>query len=393
MIIKLIHQFERQNPQILINAVNTNYYQTEAEFENAVDEGNAPDVLRSDVSWVAQFASQGYLLNINQYIAQGGLKGYMSIPLSYDYYDNGLYGLPQVTDFLALLYNKKEVKKAVGTTSPPSTMYKFQTYAEDVVLYKAAKYGFETDGTAYDTLPFLYAFGGGMLDQHGHVLVDSNGSINGLEFLVGLQNDDKVQVMPKNVNFVNGPPGTVLSDFANGKTAMIFGGPYNLPEILAGRSFKNDPDNLGIAAIPMGPAGQTGAPSGGQSYVISARTTHPIEAYKFIAFMSSTPSQVAIAKANQTLPTRVSAYQNNAVKSKQFISEFCSIASTAVARPVIPQSGHLFDAFDPNIAAALDGVESPTAALQAVADAWKPLLPSAGAALGAVSSVECPSSS
>ena len=64
----------------------------------------------------------------------------MSIPLGYDYYDNGLYGLPQVTDFLALLYNKKEVKKAVGTTSPPSTMYKFQTYAEDVVLYKAAKY-------------------------------------------------------------------------------------------------------------------------------------------------------------------------------------------------------------------------------------------------------------
>ena len=168
------------------------------------------------------------------------------------------------------------------------------------------------------------------------------------------------------MNFVNGPPGTVLSDFANGKTAMIFGGPYNLPEILAGRSFKNDPDNLGIAAIPR-PCGQTGIE---RRTVICSVCSHNVihrslQVHR-IHELDAQPS--ANAKANQTLPTRVSAYQNNAVKSKQFISEFCSIASTAVARPVIPQSGHLFDAFDPNIAAALDGVESPTAALQAVAE-------------------------
>jgi hypothetical protein len=36
----------------------------------------------------------------------------------------------------------------------------------------------------------------------------------------------------------------------------------------------------------------------------------------------------------------------------------------------------LYDAFDPNIAAALDGVESPVAALNAVAEAWKQLLAS-----------------
>jgi arabinogalactan oligomer / maltooligosaccharide transport system substrate-binding protein len=400
VIVRLIHQFERKNPQIHINAVNTNYYQTEAAFENAVEEGNAPDVLRSDVGWVAQFASEGYLLNINPYIHQGGLSDYMSVPLSYDHYKGGLYGLPQVTDFLALLYNKAEVRKAVGTASPPSNMDNFRTYAEKIVQKKAAMYGFETDGTGYDTLPFLYAFGGGMLDQHGHILVDSKGSINGLEFLVGLQNDPKIQVMPKNVNFINAPGGRVLNDFADGKTAIIFGGPYNVPAILAGRAFKNHHGNLGIAAIPGCPAGpltchqgHTGAPSGGQSYVISAHTTHPIEAYKFIAFMSSPSSQVAIAKKNQTLPTRISVYHDKAVTKKRFIAQFCRIAKTAVVRPVIPQSGHLFDAFDPNIAAALDGVESPTVALKAVADAWKQLLSGAAVTFGAVNRAECHSRS
>src|SRR3989475_5782585 len=51
----------------------------------------------------------------------------------------------------------------------------------------------------------------------------------------------------------------------------------------------------------------TGSPVGGQSYVIYAGTKHPAEAYKFISFMSSSASQIAIAKANGTLPTRAAA--------------------------------------------------------------------------------------
>ena len=239
-----------------------------------------------------------------------------------------------------------------------------------------------------------------MLDKHGNIIVNDDGSMKGLEFLVGLEHDSKVQVMPTNVNFINGPPGPVISDFANGKTAMIFGGPYNVPDILAGRSFKSHPGNLGIARIPRCPAptatcraGQPGSPSGGQSYVISAHTAHPVEAYKFIAFMSSERSQIAIAKENRTLPTLNDAYQDKAVKHITFISEFCGIAYTAIARPAIPQSGHLFDVFDPHIAAALAGVESPPVALKAVADAWKQLLPSTAVTPSGVSPVECRTSS
>ena len=129
---KLIGQFEQQYPEIHINAVNTNYFQTQTAFAVAAQEGNAPDVLRSDVSWVAQFASQGYLLNIDSYIPQGDLSDYLSAPLSYDYYNGHLYGLPQVTDFLALLYNKAELKKA-GITSPPATMADLESDAMKVV--------------------------------------------------------------------------------------------------------------------------------------------------------------------------------------------------------------------------------------------------------------------
>jgi arabinogalactan oligomer/maltooligosaccharide transport system substrate-binding protein len=373
---KLISQFERQNPRIHIKAVYKNYYQTEAAFEYAAEEGEAPDVLRSDVSWVTHFASQGYLLNIESYISQDDPSDYLPAALTYDYYNGHYYGLPQVTDFLALLYNKEELEKA-RVTSPPATMADFEADAEKVVQSNPKTYGFETDGTAYDVLPFLYAFGGGMLGRHNEILVNSNGSVNGLKFLLKLQNIDNV--MPSGVNFSTGPVTSPVTDFATGKTAMIFGGPYDVPGILAGSSFKSDPGNLGIAGIPTCPAGiptchagQTGSPSGGQSYVISAGTTHPLEAYKFISFMSSLPSQVAIAKENHTLPTRISA--QNAVRNEGYISEFLNLTHTVVPQPAIPQEGDLFDAFDPGIADALDGVQRPIAALEAIADAWRQLL-------------------
>lgn len=162
---------------------------------------------------------------------------------------------------------------------------------------------------------------------------------------------------------------------------MIFGGPYDVPQILEGPDFKSNPGNLGIAEIPTCPpgtptchAGQTGTPIGGQSYVISADTMHPVEAMKFISFMSSTTSQVKIAEWNHTLPTLTSA--QSAVSGEEFISQFLRITQTGtvVAPQPIPQNGLLFDTFDPYIQEALDG-QSPIAVLNAVADAWKQLLP------------------
>ena len=368
---ELIRQFERHNPKIHINAINKNYYQAETDFENSAEAGKAPDVLRSDVSWIAQLASQSYLLNIDRYIPQNDLSDYLATPLGYDHYDGHLYGLPQVTDFLALLYNKAELENA-GITPPPRNMAELEADAMKVVRTRKAAYGFETDGTGYNALPFLYAFGGGTLNLHNNIIVNDTRSVEGLNFLLKLQNTDKV--MPANGSFSNGSFSPMITDFMTGKTAMIFGGPYNIPEILTGPSFKGNPSNLGIAGIPTGPAGQAGSPSGGQSYVISAGTLHPSDAYKFISFMSSALSQIEIAEATHTLPTRQSAYQDNGIPGEQVISEFRHIESTAVLQPHIPQAAHLFDAFDPNIAAALDGVESSTAALNAVANAWGHLL-------------------
>ena len=383
---QLIRQFRQQNPGIRIKAVNMQFFVTRAAFIAAVHAGNAPDVLRSDISWVPRFASQGYLLKIDSHVSPSdNLSDYLRTPLRFDEYpqSNGhLYGLPQVTDFLALLYNKAELAKA-GINSPPTTMADFETDAMKIVQSKAAPYGFETSGGSYYALPFLLAFGGGMIDQQNHILVNNARSVAGLTFLLKLQNTD--QVMPPKVDFSTGYTDMV-NDFKSGQTAMIFDGPYEVSNILTGSAFTGKTSNLGIAPIPMVPSGnQLRSPAGGQSYVISAGTKYPDAAYKFISFMSQTSNQAAIARANHTLPTRKSAYQDLGYKNSScklpdrgispdpIISFYC-IQDTAAFRPPIRQGAYLFDAFDSNIQAALDGTLNAHDALTAVHDAWEQLL-------------------
>lgn len=372
VILSLINQFEQQNPNIKINAQLVPFGDAQTKFATEAQAGRAPDVLRADVGWTTQFASLRYLKAIDSYVSQSDLADYLPSALNYDKYNGHLYGLPQVTDFLALMYNKAILKKA-GIDTPPATMADFEADAIKIVHSKAAKYGFETSGASYFALPFLWSFGGGMVDSDGKtILVNNSGSVAGLSFLLKLQNQDKV--MPAKVDFNNGY-NNMTTDFKTGTTGMIFQGPWQASDILTGSAF-SDKTNLGIAGIPTGPNGDTGSPTGGQTYVIYAGSAHPDEAYKFISFMSSTASQITIAKANHTLPTRSSAYQDATVSQDPVISGYYQIRNVAKNRPIIPQGGQLFTDFDPNVQAALAGAKTPADALNAVADKWKTLLAS-----------------
>ena len=120
LILSQIQAFEQQNPNIKISAQLVPYGEAQARFATAAQAGKAPDVLRSDVDWATQFASLRYLLPIDQYVSQSDLSDYLAFALNYDRYNGHLYGLPQVTNFLALMYNKSKLAKA-GITSPPTT--------------------------------------------------------------------------------------------------------------------------------------------------------------------------------------------------------------------------------------------------------------------------------
>lgn len=365
----LISKFEAANPNIKVNAQLVDFSGAHDKFVTAAKNGTAPDVLRSDVGWNTEFAADHYLYDITS--MAGDTSDYLPAPLAYATYQGKLYGLPQVTDFLVLYYNKAMLSAAHIATAP-KTMDDFD--AANKALTKGSQYGWEFEGSSYFAQAFIFAFGGGLYDTTTTPptpIINNAGSVAGLSFL-----KQELAYAPK-VDFQNGY-GNTMNDFKSGKVAMIINGPWEYTNILTGTAF-SDNTNLGIAAVPMVPsAGDIPrSPAGGQNYVMYAGTKHAAEAFKFMQFMSSESSQAEIAVKNSTLPTRKSAYQDSTVTANAAVASFAALLPTQKARPVIPQGGQIYasaSGFDANLQKFLTGQETAQQAADAIAQGFKNLV-------------------
>lgn len=336
--------------------------------------GEAPDVFRAEIAWIADYANKGYLVELSGLIPESEWSDFLPGPLAYGQWQGGTYAVPQVTDALALLYNKAQFEEA--GVEVPETMDDFVTVGETLQTELGLENAFYMRGDAYWLQPFLWAFGGGLfdVDEEGNVteiLVNNEGSVAGLEFLL---NDVLGTIAPAEVDFAN-DYGNAMTAFKDGEVAMIFNGPWSTADVLSGAEFA-DPENLGIAVIPAGPDGDRGSPIGGHSYVLYAGMDEAKQqcAAAFVTYLSSAENQGRLASELNLLPTRASAYELDEVAGNPLIADFGTVIENATARPVVPEGGQIYTDFGPNFQAAWTGDKTPQQALDDVAAAWETLL-------------------
>ena len=82
--------------------------------------GEGPDVFRAEIMWVAQFAELGLLREVTYFITDEDRADFLPNTLASADYDGDLWGLPQVTDCLALLYNRA-MFEAAGVAPPAAS--------------------------------------------------------------------------------------------------------------------------------------------------------------------------------------------------------------------------------------------------------------------------------
>jgi arabinogalactan oligomer/maltooligosaccharide transport system substrate-binding protein len=329
-------------------------------------------VFRAEIAWIADYADKGYLIDLTDLISDW--DDFLAGPLAYGQWQGGTYAVPQVTDALALLYNKRMFDEA--SVEVPATMDDFLSAGETLQSELGLENAFYMRGDAYWLQPFLWAYGGGLLNvndegQVTEILVNNEGSVAGLEFLL---NDVLGSISPASVDFAN-DYGNAMTAFKEGEVAMILNGPWATADVLSGSEF-TDPDNLGVAVIPAGPSGDKGSPIGGHSYVLYAGMDDAKQAcaVEFVNYLSSAENQARLATELNLLPTRQSAYALPAVQDSRLISDFGVVIENATARPVIPEGGQIYADFGPNFQAAWTGDKTPQQALDDVAAAWETLV-------------------
>ncbi|MEV6714973.1 extracellular solute-binding protein [Lentzea sp. NPDC051208] len=330
-------------------------------YKTAAQGGQGPDVFRSEVAWVPQLAKLGYVADLSDTDLAKDTSDFLEAPLGSTKYEGKTYAVPQVTDSLALLYNKK--KLADAGVEPPKTW--------DELKAAAAKLGgeksFFLNNDAYYALPFIYGEGGDLVDASAKkIVVNSPQNVKALETAKGLLDAKAATTALDATNSYS----NMQAAFTSGEAAMVINGPWAVADYLKGAAF-TDKANLGIAPVPGPSAGKGSAPVGGHDYVIRQGTKAKQSSIKFIQCMASVESQATIAKELGLLPTRKSAYQNADVKANEVVAAFEPVTKVAHERPWIPEGGELFDPLKVGYADFLAGKKDAKTALDDVAKAYK----------------------
>jgi multiple sugar transport system substrate-binding protein len=127
-----VNLFEQAYPQIKVNVVNAGQSATEyAKLRTAIQAGNGPDVAQVEYQYLPSFEATNSLLNIAPYINALQFKSkYPAWVASQVTKGGGIYGIPQDTGPMGLLYRKDLLKKA-GLTVPTT----WAQFATDAVAY------------------------------------------------------------------------------------------------------------------------------------------------------------------------------------------------------------------------------------------------------------------
>ncbi|MFJ6723984.1 extracellular solute-binding protein [Streptomyces sp. NPDC091281] len=365
----LVKEFEAANKDIKVKYVNVPFDQAQNKFDTAAGSKGAPDVLRSEVGWTPAFAKKGFFLPLDGTEALAEQDKFKPNLIEQAKYEGKTYGVPIVTDTLALVYNKALFAKA--GVAAPKTWDELKTAAA-TVKDKTGVDGYWGSTQAYYAQSFLYGEGTDTVDADAKKITVASpeakkayGTWLGLFDGKGLHKADTTADAYAHIQ----------DAFVNGKVAAIVQGPWEITNFYKGSAF-TDKNNLGIAPVPAGSSGKAGAPTGGHNLSVYAGSdaAHQKASLKFLKFMTSAASQATTAQKNSTLPTRDDAYTAE-VKADPGIAGYQTVLGNAQPRPALPEYSSLWGPLDTELPKIAGGKESLDKGLSTAETAIAKLVP------------------
>ncbi|MFE7837427.1 extracellular solute-binding protein [Streptomyces sp. NPDC057474] len=349
----LVKEFEAANKDIKVKYVNVPFDQAQNKFDTAAGATGAPDILRSEVGWTPAFAKKGFFLPLDGTEALTDQDKFQPSLIKQAQYDGKTYGVPFVTDTLALVYNKELFEKA-GITEAPKTWDDLKKAAATVKDETGAD-GYWGSTQAYYAQSFLYGDGTDTVDVAAKkITVNSAEAKKAYGTWLDLFDGKGLHKADTTADAY----AHIQDAFVNGKVASIIQGPWEITNFYKGSAFK-DKANLGIATVPAGSTGKAGAPTGGHNLSVYAGSdkAHQEASLKFVNFMTSAKSQETIALKNSTLPTRDDAYTTE-VKADPGIAGYQTVLAAAQPRPELPEYSSLWGPLDTELLAVAGGKKS-----------------------------------
>lgn len=294
----VIDKFEADNPGWTVQWEKFQWPDMRTKLIADFSVGNTPDLTAEPGGWVQEFAQQGLLKPLDDYIkADGAAMGYpddwQDFSVSRNMIDGSYYGVQIHLTCATLVYNVDLLKEA-GFDAPPKTWEEFRNVA--MATSKAGRFGFAPNPVTSYYWPWLYQAGANYYDPaSGKVTFDSPEAAKGLQFVADLIHKDKAAPLPVTGADYEGPQKL----FTAGRAAMILTGPWDVTPIKTGNP------NLNWAIAPSLTDKVQATQAGGVSLMIPAAAKHPDQAWDLLKRFVSLETELAASTAQgMTMPRK-----------------------------------------------------------------------------------------
>lgn len=355
----LIPAFEAAHPGIKVKYVDIPYDSLLQKLTTSAAGGELPDLVRSDLGWVPQFAKLGVLLPLSDAMSDFKDLAGKTYPgvLATNLYKGKYYGLPLDTNTRVLVTSQAALD-AAGLSAPPATFDELKAAAAKLKDKGMAVFA---DGGlgAWNIMPWIWSGGGDITDpdlKTSTGYLDSDQNVATVQMLVDLY---KAGQIPNLIIGNQGATGT-SDGLPSAAYANIFDGPW-----MAGIWKEQYPDFTPIyAPIPAGPGGSVSV-VGGEDVVVTASSPNKDAALEFVRFTQSEQFQVEMVKTGQMTVHPAYADQQNAIAP--YYATFATQLKTAKNRLAISSASKVDGILNTELTAAFKGDVSVKEALSKAA--------------------------
>lgn len=356
----LAPEFEKKYPNIKVKVVGINYLNVyERQLIDLKSKRGNLDLLTHTPSFFSIYVANEYLEPLQPLIDNKGLTDDETLALDdlapslleeANTYEDELYGLPFIEFPVAFIYRKDLFEKE--NIEVPETLDEMMEISKQ--LHDPPKiYGNTVQGTVggagantWNWYPFLFSYGGDILDDSGKPVINSPEAVEALQYYVDLY---KCCSPKESVNWDNSSP---YEPMLGGKLAMLVTDADTYPQVVKGDH------EIGVAPMPAGPAGSHPL-AGSWSYSISKFSENKEAAWLFMQFIASKEAMPEYVKAGG-IPPRLSTLNEG---DDPLFKVVAQSLEQAKGLPKVPNYLEMEDAIGRAIASALLEDETPKEAL------------------------------
>lgn len=329
--------------------------------------GVPPDVVMVDGQNVPQYAVEGFLAPIDEYVERDGLNPRDFVPAAWNqtFWDGRQYALTLLVDPNFALVWKKDAFNEAGLDAErgPRTMTEWEEYFRrltrtnsDGVITQIGQRVWDVYGNANTVFTWGWIFGGSFYDYEARKVTTSHPRVvEAVEFI----RDHYQQYNPHLVSGIAFPTTGEAMRFA--VTSNLLNWLKLYPEISLGAGLGPYKEESGV---------ENPAWIGGWAMGISAESPNKDLAWEFLKFITASDAGTyAFAKPSGWIPAYLRSPIMEEYLEDPYLSVYLQIAQTAqFVRPAMPAISRYMTELDQALPRVLNGEQQPIDALKFVED-------------------------